>query len=83
MEPDTPEKQPSTKNVLALIAERLDYIEENTAKNKVFVKDIDMPFFSMMFFMIKWALASIPALIILFLLGTIGTAFFSGILSGL
>ena len=29
------------------------------------VQDIDMPFFSMMEFMIKWALASIPAFLVL------------------
>lgn len=35
----------------------------------VVVTDIDMPFFSMVGFMVKWALASIPALIIMILLG--------------
>ena len=38
-----------------------------------------MPFGSMIVFMIKWVLASIPAMIILFLIFFIGTAVFAGI----
>ncbi len=41
--------------------------------------DIDMPFKSMVIFMIKWAVASIPAMIILGILGAI----FGGIFGGL
>jgi hypothetical protein len=48
-------------------------------ENRVVVKDLDMPFGSMVTFMVKWAIAAIPALIILSL---IGTALF-GILAGL
>lgn len=40
-------------------------------KQEVVVTDIDMPFESMVYFMIKWAIASIPAAIILFILGAI------------
>ncbi len=36
--------------------------------NEVKVRDIDMPFLSMVGFMVKWALASIPAFLVLFLL---------------
>ncbi|MGH7908560.1 MAG: hypothetical protein ACRENW_01775 [Thermodesulfobacteriota bacterium] len=36
---------------------------------KVVVKDIQMAFDSMVIFMIKWALATIPAFIVLVLLG--------------
>lgn len=40
--------------------------ETNKAeKTRVAVRDIEMPFGSMIIFMIKWALASIPAAIIL------------------
>ena len=39
--------------------------------NKVVVKDIEMSFGSMMKFMIMWALAAIPALIILFIIGLV------------
>lgn len=35
------------------------------APNRVTVTDIDMPFGSMIVFMVKWALAAIPALLIL------------------
>jgi hypothetical protein len=43
--------------------------------SKVVVTDIKMPFMSMVVFMIKWALAAIPAIIILFLLFTIYGSF--------
>ena len=38
----------------------------------VIVTDIRMPFFSMVIFMVKWALASIPAIIILMLIVSLG-----------
>lgn len=38
--------------------------------NKVCVVDIKMPFWSMIKFMLKWAIASIPAVFILFVFGT-------------
>lgn len=40
-------------------------------EQKVIISDIRMPFFSMVVFMVKWALASIPALFILFTLGAL------------
>ena len=40
---------------------------------RVVVTDIRMPFLSMMIFMIKWVIASIPAFIILSILGAIVT----------
>jgi hypothetical protein len=36
--------------------------------NQVTIVDFDMPFLSMVNFMIKWAVASIPAMIIIFML---------------
>jgi hypothetical protein len=42
----------------------------------VTVVDIKMPFLSMVVFMVKWAIASIPALIILFLLVNLVIALF-------
>jgi hypothetical protein len=42
-----------------------------TTHMTVSVRDIDMPFFSMVTFMIKWAIASIPAAILLFIIGLI------------
>jgi hypothetical protein len=46
-------------------------VAENTStlRQEVVVKDIDMPFWSMVFFMVRWAIAAIPALSILFFLG--------------
>jgi len=40
-------------------------------KQEVIVTDISMSFGSMVVFMVKWAIASIPAAMILFLLGTL------------
>ena len=39
--------------------------------NLVIVTDVKMPFLSMVVFMVKWAIASIPAIIILTVLATI------------
>lgn len=52
-------------------------MDENT--NKVTVVDVKMPFGSMVAFMVKWAIASIPAIIILIILGAIASAVFGGI----
>ena len=46
---------------------------------KVVVADISMSFGSMVSFMVKWAIASIPALIILFMIGAFLFAMFGGI----
>ena len=46
---------------------------------KVIVTDIKMPFWSMVFFMVKWVIASIPALIILFILLTFLIGFIGGL----
>lgn len=50
----------------------------NDHPTEVVVVDIRMRFLSMVIFMVKWVIASIPALIILFILGMIGTALFTG-----
>ena len=47
--------------------------------NEVVVVDIKIPFWSMVTLLVKWALASIPAIIILFVIGTILSAIFGGI----
>lgn len=44
---------------------------EGEGKQEVIVTDIRMSFGSMVLFMVKWAIASIPAAIILFVLGTL------------
>lgn len=50
---------------------------------RVVVTDIRMPFWSMVIFMVKWAVAAIPALIILFLLLMAFFAIFSSAFAGL
>lgn len=44
----------------------------------VAVVDVQMPFSSMVWFMVKWAIASIPAIIILITIGVAAAAFVSG-----
>ncbi len=51
--------------------------------SKVVVTDVQMPFSSMVIFMIKWAIAAIPAFIILSMLGAILFAVFGGLLLGI
>ncbi len=51
-------------------------------ENRVIVTDIQMPFFSMVIFMVKWAIAAIPALFILATLGSIFSAIVSNLLFG-
>ena len=46
-------------------------IEKIDKIKSIKIEDFDMPFGSMVSFMIKWALASIPALMILFTIGII------------
>ena len=43
------------------------------------IVDIDMPFGSMVTFMVKWAIATIPAFILLFLIGAMLIALFGGL----
>ena len=50
---------------------------------RVVVTDIRMPFLSMMVFMIKWVIASIPAFIILSILGAIVTAILGTLMGGM
>ncbi len=42
------------------------------------ITDVDMPFGSMVWFMVKWAIATIPALIILMFVGAVLIAILSG-----
>ena len=49
-----------------------------TDERRVVVTDVDMPFGSMVQFMVKWALASIPAAIILMIVFAILGTIFGG-----
>jgi hypothetical protein len=51
------------------------YSRQSVLGGNVVVTDIDMPFGSMVVFMVKWVLASIPAFIILLILFSIVSAF--------
>ena len=62
--------------------ERIAAIEQNTDRSTgVTVSDIRLPFGSMVVLMVKWAIASIPAMIILIVLGSIIAGISSGLLS--
>jgi hypothetical protein len=52
-------------------------------KQQVIVTDIEIPFWSMVVLMVKLAIASIPALIILSILGTLATGFFTMFVGGM
>lgn len=47
-------------------------------RQEVTVTDIDMPFWSMVKFMVKWTVATIPAMVLLFFIG-IGFFFIASI----
>lgn len=52
------------------------------APRPVVVVDLRMPFVSMVIFMFKWALASIPALLLLALFASMAATLFGGLASG-
>ena len=56
---------------------------ENDSQNQVTIVDIQMPFMSMVVFMIKWVIASIPAVIILGIGFAILGVVFGGMFGGL
>lgn len=60
---------------------RIEEAHSVSAARPVVVVDIKMGFWSMVIFMVKWAFASIPALIIIFLIGTAVLSFFAGFMS--
>jgi hypothetical protein len=51
--------------------------------NQMIVVDIRMPFWSMVTFMVKWAIAAIPAVIILFLFGALLVGLVGGMAAGM
>lgn len=56
---------------------------DDTNKQAVVVTDIRMPFFSMVIFMVKWAIAAIPALCILIVFGVLTWGMLGGLLLSL
>ena len=49
-------------------------------RQEVVVVDVKIPFWSMVVLLVKWALASIPAILILFVIGSLLAALFGGVL---
>ena len=61
--------------------ERSDVINSTIHNNgAVVISDINMPFGSMVVFMVKWSLASIPAFLILLVIGAVFFGLFGGFL---
>ncbi len=58
-------------------------MDQPGGKQEVVVVDVDMPFWSMVGFMVKWAIAAIPAFIILIVIGAIAAAILAGVLGGI
>lgn len=52
-------------------------------ERSVVVTDIRMPFLSMVVFMVKWVIASIPAFFILSLIGMLMMFFLGGMMQGM
>ncbi len=50
-------------------------------EQRVIVTDIQMPFMSMVVFMVKWVIAAIPAMIILTMLGAMFAGIFGSMFS--
>ena len=57
-------------------------VMETENSNSVRVIDINMPFGSMVAFMVKWAIASIPAFIILIIVGAILAGIAGAVMGG-
>ncbi len=57
-------------------------MDESTPQ-RVVVVDVHMPFFSMVRFMVKWAIAAIPAFLILMILGALFSSVILGLFSGI
>lgn len=55
---------------------------ENDRTNEVTIVDIKMPFWSMVVFMVKAAIASIPAVFIVSLIGTLAVTVLAGLFGG-
>ena len=51
-------------------------------KREVVVTDVKIPFWSMVVLMVKWAIAAIPAVIILIVIGAVGSMVMAAIFGG-
>ena len=51
-------------------------------KREVVVTDVKIPFWSMVVLMVKWAVAAIPALIVLLVIGAVASTVIAAIFGG-
>lgn len=56
---------------------------KDQARSAVVVTDIQMPFWSMVIFMVKWAVAAIPAVLLLIAIWLAGAALLQGVFAGI
>jgi hypothetical protein len=68
---------------LALCPNQLSRRTVMENRQEIVVTDIKMPFMSMVVFMLKWAIASIPAFIIFSILFVLFTLIFGGFMGGM
>lgn len=68
------------KGTQSLIPQQSAPVPSGEPERTVVVTDIRMSFTSMVVFMVKWAIASIPAAIILFLIGALLWSLFGAVL---
>lgn len=74
--PDNARQQQHAQQVLERFNEK-----KRREEKEVIVVDIHMPFWSMVTFMVKWSIASIPAILILVVLFAIIAAVLGGFMS--
>lgn len=79
---DEHKMQVAMYNQLKTISAKVTAIEQIPRVKQVNLIEIEMPFGSMVAFMVKWAIASIPAMIILGTLGMLFTVFLGGLFGG-
>ena len=75
------EMQESTKNMSVTLSNV--GVSYDTDSLNVNITNINMPFMSMVTFMVKWAFATIPAIIIISVIVMAVSAFFGGAVAGL
>jgi hypothetical protein len=77
------EERARAAQLAGMAAEVREVADAYRGAQPVVVIDVRMSFWSMVRFMIKWAIATIPAVIILFMLFVGLTSFFGGLLQGI
>lgn len=71
------------KSEPACVRHNLHWWTRRGKENHVSIVDVKMPFMSMVVFMVKAAIAAIPAMIILAIVGSIIVAIFGGLFGGI